>query len=121
MLSKRDKAKKIGPVEVLVVVLVCLFALAVVLPATQMSRFDAYRIECGDNLSQIGRAMLIYANDYDDEFPRSGGISTVWAPTIPNWRAYNRFMAYGLSANGDGGSASISSSIGPLWFYVFLS
>ena len=109
MLSKRDKAKKIGPVEVLVVVLVCLFALAVVLHATQMSRFDAYRIECGDNLSQIGRAMLIYANDYDDEFPRSGGISTVWAPTIPNWRAYNRFMAYGLSANGDGGSASISS------------
>ena len=108
-MSKRDKAKKFGPVEVLVVVLVCLFLLAVIGPAGQMSRFDAYRIECGNNLSQIGRAMLIYANDYEDELPRSGGRNSIWAPTIPDWRAYNRFGAYGIAPNGSGGSASISS------------
>jgi len=108
-MSQRDKANKFGPVEVMVVVFVCLFALAVIGPATQTSRFDAYRIECGKNLSQIGRAMLIYANDYDDELPRSGGRNSVWAPTIPNWNAYNRFSAYGLSVDGSGGSASISS------------
>ena len=106
---KRGKTKKLGPIEVLVVVLVCLFALAVIGPAMQMSRFDAYRIECADNLSGIGKAMLIYANDYDDELPRSGGRNSIWAPTIPDWRANNRFGAYGLSADGSGGSANISS------------
>ena len=108
-MSQRDKAKKLGPVEVLVVVFVCLFALAVIVPATQMSRFDAYRIECGTNLSNIGRAMLIYANDYEDELPRSGGRNSVWARAIPDWSAYNRFNAYGLSADGSGGVANISS------------
>lgn len=108
-MSKREEVKKIGPVEALILVFICLFALAVVLPATQMSRFDAYRIECGTNLSQIGRAMFIYADDYDDKLPRSGGISTIWVPTIPDWRADNRFGAYGLLADGTGGQASISS------------
>jgi len=108
-MSKRDVAKKFGPVEVLVLVFVCLFSLAVIGPATQMSRFEAYRIECGDNLSQIGRAMLLYANDYEDELPRSGGRNSVWAPIIPDWKTYNRFGAYGLSADGSGGSANISS------------
>ena len=108
-MSKRDKPKKFGPIEILVVVFVCLFALAVIGPAMQMSRFEEYRIACATNLSNIGRAMLIYANDYEDEFPRSGGRNSVWGPTIPDWRAYNRFMAYGLSADGSGGQANISS------------
>ena len=81
---QQDKAKKIGPVEALVLVFICLFALAVVLPATQMFQFEAYRIECGANLSQIGRSIFMYADDYDDNLPRSGGQSTEWAPTIPN-------------------------------------
>ncbi|MHC4440447.1 MAG: hypothetical protein ACYS3S_24115 [Planctomycetota bacterium] len=109
MMLKRDKAKKPGPVEVLVVVFVCMFGLAVIGPAMQMSRFDEYRIECATNLSNIGRAMLIYANDYEDELPRSGSRNSIWAPTIPSWNAHNRYSAYGLSADGNGGSASISS------------
>ena len=107
-MSKRGKAKKLGPVEVLVVVAVCLFALAVIGSAMQMSRFEQYRIECADNLSQIGRAMLIYANDYEDELPRAGGRTSIWAPTIPSWNSFNRQMAYGLARDGSGGSASIS-------------
>jgi hypothetical protein len=109
MMSKQEKTKKLGPVEVLVVVFVCLFVLAVIGPAMQMSQFEEYRIQCAMNLSNIGKAMLIYANDYEDEFPRSGGRNSIWAPTIPSWNAYNRFMAYGLSADGSGGQASISS------------
>ncbi|GEM_PF-199618 len=115
---QRDKAKKFGPIEILVVVFVCLFALAVIGPAMQMSRFEEYRLACATNLSNIGKAMLIYANDYDDELPRSGGRNSVWAPTIPDWRANNRFSAYGLSANGDRGSASISSCFYLLVKYV---
>jgi prepilin-type processing-associated H-X9-DG protein len=29
----------------------------------------AFRMVCGENLSALGKAMLIYANDYDDKFP----------------------------------------------------
>ena len=108
-MSKREKAKKFGPVEVLVVVLVCLFVFALIIPTTRVSRFDAYRIECRDNLSQIGKAMLIYANDYDGVLLRSGSRDALWASNIPNWRADNRFKAYGISSDGYGGEASISS------------
>jgi hypothetical protein len=64
---------------------------------------------CGTNLSGLGKAMLIYSNDYDDELPRSGGRRSVWAAKIPDWKASNRFQAYGISARGDGGVGTISS------------
>jgi len=101
--------KKLGPIDAMVVLFICLFFIAIIGPAAQMSQFEAYRIQCADNLSQIGRAMLIYANDYDDELPRSGGRNSIWAPTIPNWIATNRYSAYAMGADGSGGSASISS------------
>jgi len=66
---------------------------------------------CGTNLSGIGKAMLIYSNDYDDEFPRAGGKNSVWSNHTPNWLADSRFVAYGLNADGTGGRATISSSL----------
>jgi len=108
-MPKREIARIFGPIEVLVVVLLCLFVLALIVPTTRVSRFDAYRMECGVNLSQIGKAILIYADDYDGELPRAGGRNTFWASTIPNWKADNRFKAYGISSEGYGGQASISS------------
>jgi len=73
------------------------------------TRSVAFRGGCGTNLSGIGKAMLIYANDYEDELPRAGGRNSVWAAKIPDWKATNRFKAYGVSAAGDGGTANISS------------
>jgi prepilin-type processing-associated H-X9-DG protein len=108
-MSKRDKSKKLTAVEILVVVFMCLFLLVVIGPASQKSQFDAYRIECSKNLSLIGKAMLIYANDYDGELPRSGGRNSLWTPIIPDWQARNRFGAYRLAADGSGGGGSISS------------
>jgi hypothetical protein len=108
-MSKRDETRRFSPIDVLAFVFLCLFALAVIVPATQVSRFEEYRTQCADNLSRIGRAMLLYANDYEDEFPRSGGRSSTWAPTIPSWNAFSRYTAYGISADGSGGLASISS------------
>jgi len=108
-MSMRGKSKKLTSVEVLVLVLVCLFLLAVIGLAAQSSRSDAFRIECGKNLSKIGRAMLIYANDYDGQLPRSSGRGASWAPRIPDWRAADRFAAYGLVPEGYGGLGTISS------------
>ena len=110
-MTGQNKSKNLTFVEVVTVVLVCLFLMAVVVPAFQIPRSDAMRMTCLKNLSRMGKAMLIYANDYDDEYPRAGGRNSVWGSRIPNWRADNRFTAYGLSANGSGGQATISSSL----------
>jgi len=108
-MSKRDISQKLRSVEIIVVVFLCSFLLAVIVPASQISRFEAYRNHCYKNLSEIGKAMLVYANDYEDNFPRSGGRNSLWAATISDWNANNRYKAYGIASNGSGGAASISS------------
>ena len=96
-------------VELLVVIAIIALLMGILMPALSRVRQIAFRMVCGTNLSGIGKAMLIYSNDYDDELPRSGGRNSTWAQRIPNWQATNRFAAYGVSAGGDGGYGSISS------------
>jgi prepilin-type processing-associated H-X9-DG protein len=108
-MPKRDKSKKLGPVEILILVFVCLFVLAIFRPVARKMRFYALRNQCEKNLSEIGKAMLVYAHDYEDNFPRSGGRNSVWAATIPNWKAADRYSAYGMAVDGNGGHGSISS------------
>jgi hypothetical protein len=69
------------------------------------------RIVCGFNLSILGKAMLIYADDYDEKWPTAGGSNCTWASRIPNWKADNRFEAYDMQQDGSGGWGSISSSL----------
>ena len=97
-------------VELLVVIAIIALLMGILMPALARVRQIAFRMVCGTNLSGIGKAMLIYSNDYDDEFPRAGGRDSVWSFGIPNWLADSRFAAYGLGADGSGGSASITSS-----------
>jgi len=75
------------------------------------TRSVAFHMTCGTNLSSIGKAMLIYANDYDDELPRAGGPGTRWTGHTPAWDATDRFTAFGLSKEGTGGTATVSSSL----------
>jgi hypothetical protein len=63
-------------------------------------------------------AMLVYANDYDSEFPRSGGKDTQWANRIPDWKANDRNVAYGLADDGSGGQGSITSCFYLLVKYI---
>ena len=92
-----------------IVIPVVLFSLSLGIISLRGIREKARRMVCGTNLSQIGMAMLIYANDYEDEFPRAGGRETAWGPTVL-FDAVDRFSAYGLQADGSGGTATISSS-----------
>ncbi len=103
------KRKGFTLVELLVVIAIIALLMGILMPALSRVRQIAFRVVCGTNLSGIGKAMLIYSNDYDDELPRSGGRNSPWAAKIPNWQAANRFGAYGVSANGEGGVGSISS------------
>ncbi|MCK4293198.1 MAG: DUF4190 domain-containing protein [Planctomycetes bacterium] len=89
---------------------VLLFVAGVAMPALSRARWLSFRLICGKNLSGLGKSMLIYANDYDDELPRAGGRNSTWSPSIANWQGRNRRAAFGLAADGSGGHANISSS-----------
>jgi len=71
----------------------------------------AYRMTCGTNLSRIGKAMLIYANDYGDELPLAGERGTAWGSGLNDWTAANRSEAFGLDPKNAGGQATIGSSL----------
>jgi hypothetical protein len=75
------------------------------------TRSTAFRMVCGTNLSGIGKAMMLYANDFDDEFPRAGGKTSIWSNQMPDWKAQNRFEAFGIASDRSGGQATISSSL----------
>jgi len=96
-------------VELLVVIAIIALLMGILMPALSKVRQIAFRMICGTNLSGIGKAMLIYANDYDDKLPRSGGKQSVWTEKIVNWAADTRNAAYGLDSIGNGGQANISS------------
>jgi len=105
----RLTGKGFAIVGIVIPVVVFFLYLGIVLSALRRSRAIAHRMTCGMNLSQIGMAMRTYANDYENEFPRAGGRNTTWGPTVV-FDAVDRFSAFGLSADGSGGNATISSS-----------
>ena len=96
-------------VELLVVIAIIAMLMGILMPALARVRQLAQRMVCGTNLSGIGKAMLIYANDYEDELPRAGGRNTTWGGRVV-WDAPDRFSAFSLTADGSGGQANISSS-----------
>ncbi len=98
--------------EAVLLVLVLGLALAIIIPALCRVRHVSPSTTCGANLAGLGKAMLIYANDYDDELPRAGGPGASWAARTPNWMARDRFEAYGMDPNSQtGGQASMSASL----------
>ncbi|UCD51267.1 MAG: hypothetical protein JSW27_01285 [Phycisphaerales bacterium] len=116
------RKKAFTPVEVLAVVALCLFLLLLVPPVQYRMRGFAFTMTCGSQLSGIGKAILIYANDYEDEFPRAGGRQSPWAARIPDWKAADRYTAYGVTpGTGGGGGASISASFYLLVKYAELA
>ncbi len=92
-------------VELLVVIAIIALLMGILMPALARVRQLAFRLTCGTNLSGIGKAMLIYAHDYEDELPRAGGRNATWGKTV--WDADTRALAY--QDNGTTSQASISS------------
>ncbi len=97
--------------ELIFVLVVLVFAIMIILPVLTGMWNRGPRLTCGTNLSGLVKAMLIYANDYDDQFPSAGGPSGVWAARTPDWKAPSEAGAYGLTTTGQPGRASISASL----------
>jgi len=107
-MAERWNRKGLTRVDVLVAGVVCLLLTVLVPVLLAKPREQSVRRLCAANLAQIGKTMLAYANDYQGALPRAGGPTTLWG-MIPNWMASNRYMAFGLNAKSQGGTATISS------------
>ncbi len=107
-MTRRCNAKGLTCVEIVVILLVGIFVLSLLPVAYRHARSEAARVVCATNLATLGKAMLVYANDYKGKFPRAGGRNTTWGG-ISQWDAPNRYRAFGLAADGTGGEATISS------------
>ena len=107
------KRKGFTLVELLVVIAIIALLMGILMPALARVRQIAFRMVCGSNLSGIGRAMLIYTNDYDYDLPRAGYTGTPWRDQVPNWSGADRAIAYTGSTpfSGNPGQATISSSL----------
>jgi len=110
MSEQYNDLRGLGRGEVLMLLIMFVFVLAVVPVACRTTQSRASRATCAQNLSVIGRAMMAYADDGDGRFPRSAGRESVWGGIIRDWRGFDRFDAYGLTPNGRRGGGSISSS-----------
>jgi prepilin-type N-terminal cleavage/methylation domain-containing protein len=100
------KKKGFTLVELLVVIAIIALLMGILMPALARVRAIAFRMVCGSNLSGLGKAMLIYANDYEDELPRAGGRDSVLGTVV--WNGADRIVAYGLGSGT--GYASMTSN-----------
>ncbi len=106
-------------VLVLIFALGLLWAASAVLAVLADERQTSIRLGCGMHLSNLGKAMWLYSRDYGDALPRAGSPTSVYGPVA--WNAPNRQSAYGLDANGAGGTTSVSSSLYLLVRYAYLT
>jgi prepilin-type N-terminal cleavage/methylation domain-containing protein len=60
-------------IELLVVVTIIAILAAILFPIYSRAREAARRNTCTSNLYQITRAVMMYANDFDDKYPRNDG------------------------------------------------
>ncbi len=110
MLMKR---KGFTLVELLVVIAIIAILMGILLPSLARVKVIANRIKCGSNLADIGKSMMMYAEENRQSYPVGGISGSTWTQLsatttgILQWDATTRELAF---AN-NGKNATISSCL----------
>ncbi len=95
-------------VELLVVIGIIAVLLGILLPALSAVKRTAQRVVCASNLAAIGKAIMLYANEFDGDYPRAGGAEREWAD---NGRIADWCIQDGSHYGRSGAKVTISSSL----------
>jgi type II secretory pathway pseudopilin PulG len=78
------KKKGLMLLEVVVVIAIIIMLLLILMPPIIYK--PARRVVCGTNLKGLGNAMVVYANDFDGQYPCQGrGVENTWADSTDGW------------------------------------
>jgi prepilin-type N-terminal cleavage/methylation domain-containing protein/prepilin-type processing-associated H-X9-DG protein len=80
-------------IELLVVVAIIAVLVAILLPALGKAREQARVVTCGSNLKQVGLALNMYADAYNQYTPPPGYMTAPWEPELVwfSWAPNNLF------------------------------
>jgi len=102
------KKKGFTLIELLVVIAIIAMLLAILMPALNKVKRLAQRLVCGTSVKGLGTAMMVYAQDFEDEYPMQGGmgdhawsweaLTYDWANIDKNWNdPTDRFLTVAAS------------------------
>src|SRR5436305_7895257 len=84
--TERMKQRAFTLIELLVVIAIIAILAPILFPVFAQAREKARQSACLSNLNQIGTALMMYTQDYDEAFP-CNWYGSLW-PTTPNGKAY---------------------------------